>query len=808
MLLNGEWKCLLFREGSAPQTFSAAVPGCIHTDLKRAGVIGDYFYRNNAEKIRWIENCDVTYQKQFDVDSVENNEYLRFEGLDCYCDIYLNNIKIGAADDMFIPYEFSAENVLRAGTNLLEVKFRSPIKEVAGRPKRDGAFTTERLYTRREQCTYGWDWVTRFVTMGICGDVSLKKREADSLDNVYIYTKGITPFAASVAVEAAFRYITGDGFADFEIISPHGETVFSEKRAIFESIIKITADIPNAQLWFPTGYGEQPLYKLKITVNGKESITEFGIRKVDILEIDDNFNPEYKAKAEKLKKNPHLLENDRNEKTSSFWLVINGVRIFCQGGNWVPCDPFVSEETDEKIKSLVQSAHECGCNMLRVWGGGVFEKDSFYSECDRLGILVTQDFLMACGTYPEDDKDFLDKLSRETAAAAVRLRNHPSLVWWSGDNENAVDGYFNKKSFPGKTVVSKSIAPVLSRLDPQRAFLLSSPYGGVPFKSAACGTTHNTAYLGDWFDFVSGETPFDYYNEINRYLSRFMAEQPSYGLPFVSSLKKFMTDEDIFGKNSDIMEYHCQNNPCLKETIFAYSEKMAEGFFGKYESPQDRIYKLQILQCEWLRISFELFKRNQWFSSGIVYWMFNDCWPTSVSWSVVDYYGNPKPAYYVFRRCAKPVITSLYEEDGEIKAYVCVNGKNGVSAKGKVYLYNVLTGEENTLAEFDGKFSVGSTCAVTAEKSKIPQIEQNENIVLCDLESDTCSDRSFYCPNYFKNVPWGKNDAFVLTETDGGCEITADTCIPYVMLDTDSKLSDNCFFLKKGETVTLKIGKQ
>ena len=217
MLLNGEWKCLLFREGGAPQTFSAAVPGCIHTDLKRAGVIGDYFYRNNAEKISWIENCDVTYQKQFDVDSVENNEYLRFEGLDCYCDIYLNNIKIGAADDMFIPYEFSAENVLRAGTNLLEVKFRSPIKEVAGRPKRNGAFTTERLYTRREQCTYGWDWVTRFVTMGICGDVSLKKREADSLDNVYIYTKGITPFATLVAVVAAFRYLTGDSFAVFEL---------------------------------------------------------------------------------------------------------------------------------------------------------------------------------------------------------------------------------------------------------------------------------------------------------------------------------------------------------------------------------------------------------------------------------------------------------------------------------------------------------------------------------------------------------------------------------------------------------------
>lgn len=805
MLLNGEWKCTVFQDGKKPYTVPAIIPGCVHTDLKRAGLIDDYFYRDNAEKIRWIENCDATYSKSFDVDEVDHTEYLLFTGLDCYCDIYLNNMKIGSGDDMFTPYEFSTGNVLKVGTNLLEVKFRSPIKEVAYKPKLEGAFTTERLHTRREQCTYGWDWVTRFVTMGICGDVFLEKRAADSIDHVYVYTKSITSFASSVAIEAAFKDITGKSNAEFEILNPKGKTVFIENRAVFDNRIKLTADIPNAELWFPAGYGKQPLYTLKVSVNGKESRTVFGIRKVDILEIDDEFNPKFKEKAESLKKNKHLLNCDRNEKTSCFWLVINGERIFCQGGNWVPCDPFVSEETDEKIRSLVQSARDCGYNMLRVWGGGVFEKDSFYDECDRLGILVTQDFLMACGNYPEQDETFISKIKAEAKAAALRLRNHPSLVWWTGDNENATQGYWNKEAFPGKIVASNGIAPILSEFDPQRTFLLSSPYGGVPFQSATCGTTHNTCFLEDWFEFVSGQNSFDYQNKINQYLSRFMAEQPSLGMPFVSSLKKFMTEEDIFGENQKISEYHCQNNPCLEETVFSYANQMAEGFFGKYQNAQDRIYKLQLLQCEWIRISFELFRRNQWFSSGIIYWMFNDCWPTSVSWSMIDYYGNPKPAYYVFRRCAKPVITSICEENGKMKTNICVNGKSKVSVKGRVYLYNVLSGEENTVSVFDGTFAVGSTCISTVKRSDIPHIDSKDNIVLCDLESDLCKDRSFYCPNFFKNVPWKKNSGFNQIDKNGSYEISSETCIPYVMIDTEKKLSDNCFFLKKGETITVSV---
>lgn len=805
MRIEGNWTCTVYREGEKPLTVPATVPGCVHTDLKRAGVIGDYFYRDNAESVRWIEDCDVTYTGDFTVDAVETGAFLRFEGLDCYCTVYLNGVKLGEADDMFIPHEFPAEHALRVGGNRLEVRFRSPVREVAGKPARYAAFTGERLYTRRIQCTYGWDWVARFVTMGICGGITLQSVRPDSLDTVYVYTKSVTPYAACIGLSATFQNLTDEGFATFTVTDPDGRAVFEETRALFEERVTMTADIRDPRLWYPAGYGEQPLYRLTVTAGEQETVTPFGIRTVDILELRDESGTAYRRTAEKLQTAPHLQQNDRNAVTSGFWVLVNGVRIFCQGGNWVPCDPFPSEESDERIRRLVRSAAECGCTMLRVWGGGEFPRDAFFEECDRLGILVTQDFLMACGSYPEEDADFREKLQKEAKAAALRLRNHPCLVWWTGDNENATQGYFNKKTYTGKIAATQAIAPVLERLDPRRTFLLSSPYGGVPFQSAACGTTHNTAYLGAFFDFATGERAGDYHRELQRYLSRFMAEQPSFGMPFASSLKKFLTRDDIFGEEFAAAEYHCQNNPCLEKTIFTYACLMAERFFGAFRDGEDRLYKLQLLQCEWLRISFELYRRSQWFSAGILYWMFNDCWPTSVSWSIIDYYGDPKPAFYVFKRCAKPVITSFFEEDGCVRLHVCVNGADDAAVRGRVYRYDVLTGEERTVAEFDGVYPVGSTKAVEVRRDAVPDIDAPASVLLCDIHSDRGDDRSVYFPNTYKKVPWDTDRRFELKKTADGYAVTGAVSIPYVMLDTGKRLSDNCFFLKKGETVTVTV---
>ncbi len=805
MLLNGDWQCTFGKDGELTNTIPATVPGCIHTDLKNAGLIDDYFYRDNARKIGWIENLDVIYTKKFTVKEVRNNEYLKFCGLDVYCDIYLNNVKIGSTDDMFIPYIFSVKNVLKQGENTLEVRFRSPVKEVEKKPLLEGAFTTERLYTRREQCTYGWDWVARFLTMGICGDVSLECESENEIDNVYVYTKGINDYCACVGVEASFKNIINNPNAVFKIIAPNGKTVFEQNRILFDDKIKLFADIKEAELWYPLGYGEQPIYKLTISVGDNEKTVNFGIRTVCIAEIEDQENSEYKETTKKIKEYKHLKNNDQNVKTTCFWLIVNGVRIFCQGGNWVPCEPFVSEETECKIKKLLKSAKLCGYNMLRVWGGGVFEKDFFYDECDRLGIMVTQDFLMACGSYPENDNDFISKIREEVRFAALKLRNHPCLMWWSGDNENATLGHINKESYRGKTVIKVGIEPVLEKLDPQRKFLLSSPYGGIPFMSATCGTTHNTCFLGDIFEFAKSSNSADYILEFNKYLCRFCAEHPVFGMSFISSLENFMTYDDIYGDNWEIMDYHCQNNPCLEETLFAYSQYMAEGFFGEFKDQNDKINKLQFLGYELTRISFELYRRNQWFSSGLVYWMFNDCWPTSLGWSMVDYYGNPKPAFYAFRRCAKPIISSINEENGEISLYVCVNGKNAVTVKGRFYLYNVISGEETVLYDFKDLYSVGSTRVVSFERKNIDNIDLPENVLLCDIESELNLDRSVLYQNTYSAIPF-EMDYTVKTEKENdSLTVSCNKTVPCVMLDSQEILSDNCFFIKRNETVILKV---
>ncbi|MCQ2449194.1 MAG: hypothetical protein MJ132_03255, partial [Clostridia bacterium] len=572
MKLNGEWLCSFTCPGQLPKTIPATVPGCLHTDLQAAGIVGDFFYRDNAESVQWIENCDAVYTKRFTLTEIAPNSVLCFHGLDVYCDIFLNGKKIGSADDMFIPHRFAVENDLQVGENLLEVCFRSPIKEVADKPQGIGAFTTERLNTRRMQCTYGWDWVARFVTMGICDDVVLESALPNSPDQVYVYTACVSETAATVAIDATFQNLCGREQAVFTVTDPSGKTVFSKSVPVAETV-SVTAEISKARLWYPVGYGEQPLYCLKICAGGTEKQTTFGIRTVKIEEtVDQPDSVEY-IKARELQRQKHLRNSDKNETTSSFRLLVNDTPIFCQGGNWVPSEPFYSAEDPQKIRHLVRMARNGGVNMLRVWGGGCFEKQAFYDACDEYGILVTQDLLMACGIYPEEDPDFIEKMTVEAETAALKLRNHPCLVWWAGDNENSVLGQLKNGEFSGNISSLYAGEKVLRRLDPTHRYFLSSPYGGKPYTSATVGTTHNTSFLGDWFDFIWDGNTAEYRQETEKYLSRFMDEQPAFGASFASSMKSFLKDEDIFGSDDAMLEYHCQTNPGLPHTLFEYAKK-------------------------------------------------------------------------------------------------------------------------------------------------------------------------------------------------------------------------------------------
>ena len=813
--LCGAWQCRITDNGEHTYDIPASVPGCVHTDLQAAGILGDLFWRTENDTCQWVEACDVTYSRTFHAASVEPNTYLTFEGLDVYCSVRLNGICLGEADDMFRPWSFPVDGILKTGENTLEVRFRSPIREVDGLPSRPGAFTTERLYTRRIQCTYGWDWVARFVTMGIWKPVYLETRHADRLRDVYVYTKNINPDTAQIAVRASFADITGDAFADFTILDPDGIPVYTRSRRILptvkgrcDTVLSFTADIPDARLWYPLGYGEQPLYTLCITVDGEEIRRErFGIRTVVIVEAEDAPDSDDARLAKKLKETPQLLEWDRNEGSSRFHLLVNGTRIFCTGANWVPCEPFPSAETDEKLRLLVRRAAEGGYNMLRVWGGGIFEHEAFYAACDEMGVLVTQDFLMACGQYPEEDDAFIEKLKHETEYAAIALRNHPCLAWWSGDNENAVSGDENMAHYSGRRAALEGIAPILDELDPARPFLPSSPYGGTPYASGVRGTTHNTQFLGTFFAWVRGEDLSDYRRVMESYLSRFCAEQPAMGMPYISSLRRFMTDEDIFGDDTTVSEYHTKNNPGLGDiTLYGYVDRMARGMLGEYRDGYDRTYKMQVLHCEWIRIMVELYRRHAWYASGMIFWMFNDCWPAANSWSHVDYDGNPKPAFYTFRRTAKPLIASVTEEDGAYCVYVSHRGSAFVSAAGRLYRYNTVTGEEEELCRTATIRLENESRAIVSIPADTVTLDR-EWMLIFDLTSDAGDDRSYFLPLSLGQMafvsPTAEDALYTVTETENAFTVTANETIPVLLLDVPYLLSDNGMFLRRGECVTI-----
>lgn len=804
--LCGKWMLWGSDKDGGVLTLSANVPGCVHTDLIENNIISDIYYRDNSKYIQWIESRDFTYERDFYVEEISDGAYIEFDGLDTYADIFLNGVVVGTADDMFTPYAFCVDQVLKKGENHISVRFRSPIKEVEGLSLRPGAFTTERLNTRRIQCTYGWDWVDRFVTMGIYRPVRLCFREKNEIDNIYVYTKDINAYCAQLRLEILFRDFESNGdWANIEIADPDGRIVYSKQRTILKDSLCEYIDIRDPKLWYPRGYGDQPLYTLRISTKTSLSEQKIGIRKITVLQIEDEEGSREKDICLWLQSLDYLKDRDFNERTTCFTLLVNGVKIMCKGGNWVPCEPFPSAETPEKIKRILVLSADMGVNMIRVWGGGIFERDEFYDECDRLGILVSQDFLMACGHYPEGEDWFIKALNEEARAAVPRLRNHACLAFWTGDNENAEWGNENSTDFPGYRSASYGIEPVLRALDPERYFFPSSPYGGNRYSSATVGTTHGTNYMFPMFEYIANNDMENYREYLSQFIFRFNTEQPVFGMSFASSLEKYLDKEDIYGEDTAMLEYHSKTNPYLFKTLFELNILMAEKIFGKFESAEDRLLKLQMIQCEWTRISLELFRRYKGFSWGIIYWMLNDCWPASSGWSFIDYYACPKPTYYAFKRAAARMVTSMAEKDGTFLLYLSNDSLDTLAGSASLYVYDTSTGEERVRRNID--FCVDPNCTQIVYECAYTELarEMNDNcVILCDTEGAGTRDRSIFVHKRYSDLDISYTAWRVTDESDTEITVTADRFTPYVVIDVPYLLEDNCFILKKGESKTLK----
>lgn len=797
--LNGLWKgkCIS-PDKNENFEFTGIVPGCVHNDLKGSKIPEDLFYRDNAELCGWIENADWEYSREFYIDEPPKKASLVFEGLDVYADVYVNGTKVGSSDNMFISHSFEIAQYLKEGENTVSVYFRSPVKEVEGLEPCGGAFTCERMHTRRIQCTYGWDWVARFVTCGIWRDVYLDYTDSFTVSSAYIYTVSISDDSAQIAVEAEFANYENGGIADVVILSPSGDSLYRNRFFRKEGFLKEYIDIPQPQLWYPSGYGEQPLYRLIIC--GKEY--SFGIRTAKILQLPDLKDSEYYKKCLEIKNSVSGLKYDRNEEFSGFQLLINDIPVMCKGANWVPSEPFPCNETDEKITELLTLAKEAGVNMLRIWGGGIFEKQHFYDECDRLGIMLTQDFLMACGDYPEYKEEFINQIAKEAEYAAYALRNHPSLVWWSGDNENAVLGYDEAEDYHGRTAVHNGIFPVLNRLDPNRRFLLSSPCGGTPYASKTKGTTHNTQYLGcSIFPYILNSDMHDYKEHFSQYLARFIAEEPTTGAICLPSLRRFMTDEDIFSSD-EMWQYHTKSNPALSFSLFDVLLAFTRKVLGDFTDGYDRFFKMKYVQFEWIRVSMENIRRNRGFINGIVYWMWNDCWPASSGWAFVDYYCLPKASYYSFKRCAGGILASIDKKDA-FDIFICNDTSEPKSLQLKITCLH------------NGSVYHIKSCTVEAKAAQsqiavsLPSDIMPENaVMLCDVTGDGVRDRAFYKSGALHIIP--TDDFEITARGENSISIRAKKYIHALELEGEYIFSDNYFSLLPDEerTVTFREAKK
>ena len=793
ILLDGAWEGLRSSNGS---TFPATVPGCVHTDLMKIGQLpGDIYWRDTAKQVQWIENEDWIYTKHFTVDALEEGAALVFECLDTYADIYLNDTHVGSAENMFITHFFSVDGTLKQGENTLRVVFCSPIQRTKDNPIRIAAFTKERLYTRRMQCTYGWDWTMRFVTCGISKSCYLVFDNSPRATDTYVYTDQVDEFGAQLVCDTQFSGYDQGLTYTITLEDPQGNPVYANTRYCEESWHREYITVENPQLWYPVGYGEQPLYTLTITCGQEVLRHTVGIRTVKILQIADKPGTDSYELCRKLKETASGKEWDFNESFSCFIPVINGKRIFCKGADWAPCDSFVSEVTEEKITRILELSVQMGLNMIRIWGGGMFGSEHFYSECDRLGIMVTQDFLMACGDYPEEDEWFIQALQKEVEYAAIALRNHPSLIWWSGDNENAVCGNEQMKEYWGRTAALKAIGPVLKRLDPARIFLPSSPYGGDRYASKTVGTTHNTQFLDHFFGYLENCDMTDYKDEYKQYLARFIAEEPSMGAVSTQSLRRMMDDRDIY-ETEDMWLYHTQSNPALRRELFEYEKLFAEKVLGPFKDGQDRLFKLQYVQYEWVRISFELARRNLWFNSGLLYWMLADCWPAASGWALIDYYGMPKASYYSFKRCAKEVVGSIDKETDGCSLTISNDGLTGQTLQVSIKKLNYKSGKLTQCVE--QKVQVDAQSVV---KLPVNCERMQDEVIICDLQNEAIQDRCFYKEG---KLELNKTDCLhVIQKTEDSITVEAEGYVHAVALEGNAVFSDSYFSLLPGQRRTV-----
>lgn len=797
--LNGAWQ---LTEVATGETTPATVPGCVHTDLMAANKLPDPWYRDQelAGIDLWAE--DWTYTRTFQIPEdflAQPYVVLRCEGLDTVAVVSINGVEVLRAENMFRTWEADVKDALKAGENTIEVVFPSPKEETLRRDAEKhlpgwNLFYDDyrgKSYLRKMACAFGWDWGPRAPTAGIWKDIALL---------------GFTSRLTDVRVKQEH-----EGEAVTVVVHANTEGTFSSVRHRLMLAGEVVAEAEGAeaalvvsapQLWWPNGLGEQPLYTLTVELlDGSDMVDtitkQIGLRKLDLVRENDAFG-------------------------ESFRFRVNGRDFFAKGANWIPCDVFPSRISDATYRDLLRSAQEANMNMIRVWGGGIYEHDIFYDLCDELGILIWQDFMFACSTYPTFDDGFLENVKIEAAQNVRRLRHHACLALWCGNNEleqGLVQDEWTDRAMSWddyKPLFDVVLRDIVQREDGVTPYWPSSAH--TPGENRK---NHNDPAKGDahaWSVWFGGE-PFE---AQRNWKFRFMSEFGFQSFPEPRTVEAFTKPEDRH-LTGWIMDFHQRSGPGNK-TIFNY----LLDWFCPPRSFADSLWLTQLTQALCIQYAAEHARRIQGRMDGLLYWQLNDMWP-GATWSSVDVHGRWKALQYFAQRFFAPVLVSIVEDPVASTMAIHVSNQRRTEVSVEVQ-WRLMTTNGETLREGTHRTMVDSqtnVCVETVECSEARFRKGNRRLPVeirnhptPPYEGDR--DLVFFATAQEDGVELSRNLAtfarpkhlllptpnFDISVNGNQVTIASDVVSPWTRMsiqDTDARFSDNFFHVIPGAPVVTAI---
>jgi beta-mannosidase len=787
--LAGKWK---LSQKNKKILVDANVPGDNYSALLAAGKIPDPYKGLNEDVVQWVHELDWEYSRTFRADKALLDKavvFLTVESLDTFGHIYINGKEAGKTENMFRRYRFDVKKLLRAGENEIKILIESPSRRAAGEAEKSPELTMRSGHhkaphmnnIRKSACHAGWDWGISLITSGIYGEISLSGSDFGRIEYVYeeqTHLKNLCKVTVITEYEAAVEREM-DWSAEFD--GKKAKRKVSLHKGL--NIIRDEFEVKNPRLWWPAGAGEQNLYELKITTPDGTLSKNIGLRKIELV-------------------------REKDEVGETFFFRVNGADIFCKGANWIPADAMTERITKDVYERLVGDAVNANMNMLRVWGGGQYEPETFYDICDRKGILIWHDMMFACFLYPVT-KEFLENVKAEVTHQVKRLRVHACLALWCGDNENT-----GSVGWYGKTPAEKERNLLnYAKLNHELELIAEAHAGnGAAFwPSSPCngyldsGDGWNDDTRGDmhhWSVFDKGKL-FDAYRSVK---PRFCSEFGFQSMPALKTLKKVVAPDQL-NYTSPEMEKHQKCNYATKRVLEIFAS-----YFRMPESFESTVWLSQLQQALVLKNAVEYWRSLTPRCMGALYWQINDNWPV-FSWATVDYFGNWKQAHYHAKRFFAPVIvTALQDKDGNLTVTAVNDTQEKLDAEVTVSVFD-FNGKKH------GSHKIGivlpKVSAKTVKTFKVADLapKLNERFMMLEIKACGKSGKEFNHRNehFFTDY---KACALPKAETElsartvkGKTQISLKTDKPafFVTLEPDGRgvFSDNSITLLPGETRVL-----